>query len=147
MSGTGMWTKQLTSDGRAYYYNSAQNRSLWAPPNDPSAIIHEAPFLQAPTAEELEAIRNDEANEMYSAQLLRGTFAPANPSQFNEGPLSAAGAPATAQLAAPIAAGFTAAGSAYGVPAVHPTTQVSAGVNLHASPERYLHSMFVYFVS
>ncbi len=36
----GMWTKQFTSSGKAFYYNSTQNLSVWQPPSD--SVIHEA---------------------------------------------------------------------------------------------------------
>ena len=42
-----MWTKHYTSDGKAYYYNAAQDRSLWHAPKD--SIIHEAVNLVNPT--------------------------------------------------------------------------------------------------
>jgi hypothetical protein len=44
----GMWTKHLTIDGNAYYYNAAKNISVWQPPID--SIIHEAPNLKPPTS-------------------------------------------------------------------------------------------------
>jgi hypothetical protein len=47
-----MWTKHLTSDGRSFYYNAAQNRSLWHPPS--GACVHEAVNIKIPVAEELE---------------------------------------------------------------------------------------------
>lgn len=28
----GMWTKQYTIDGKIFYYNSTQNKSVWHPP-------------------------------------------------------------------------------------------------------------------
>lgn len=41
----GMWTKHIASDGRTFYFNAAQNRSVWQPPHD--AVLHEAPNLSA----------------------------------------------------------------------------------------------------
>lgn len=40
----GMWTKCLTAEGKAFYYNAAQNRSVWVPPSE--AVVHEAPNLK-----------------------------------------------------------------------------------------------------
>lgn len=37
----GMWTKQFTSEGRQFYYNSTLNKSVWHTPAHP-AVIHEA---------------------------------------------------------------------------------------------------------
>lgn len=59
----GMWTKHYTEDGKIFYFNAAQNRSVWTTPFD--AIIHEAPNLQKPT-EKLEAIPNEEENPAIS---------------------------------------------------------------------------------
>jgi hypothetical protein len=42
-----MWTKHLTAEGKAFYFNASQNRSVWVPPSD--SVIHEAPNLQRPT--------------------------------------------------------------------------------------------------
>ena len=39
----GMWTKQLTNEGKIFYYNSSLNKSLWTAPLD--AILHEAENL------------------------------------------------------------------------------------------------------
>lgn len=47
----GIWTKHLSVDGKAYFYNSAQNRSVWIPP--PESIIHEAINMRPPTYIEL----------------------------------------------------------------------------------------------
>jgi hypothetical protein len=47
----GIWTKHFTVDGKVYYYNSAQNRSLWSAP--PDSITHEAPNARPPTYLEL----------------------------------------------------------------------------------------------
>ena len=41
-----MWTKQYTLDGKIYYYNSMQNKSVWYPPI--GSEIHEAINLQYP---------------------------------------------------------------------------------------------------
>lgn len=41
-----MWTKHLTADGKAFYYNASQNRSVWTAPSD--SVVHEAPNLKAP---------------------------------------------------------------------------------------------------
>jgi WW domain len=47
----GLWTKQLTTDNRVFYYNAAQGRSTWDPPID--ATVHVAPQLRAPTLMEM----------------------------------------------------------------------------------------------
>jgi hypothetical protein len=47
----GIWTKHLSVNGKAYFYNSAQNRSVWIPP--PESIIHEAINMKPPTYIEL----------------------------------------------------------------------------------------------
>ena len=47
----GLWTKQLTTDNRVFYYNAAQGRSTWDPPID--ATVHVAPQLRAPTLMEI----------------------------------------------------------------------------------------------
>eukprot|EP00981_Chlorochromonas_danica_P010591 scaffold3290_cov165-Ochromonas_danica.AAC.34 len=44
----GMWTKHLTADGKAFYYNASQNRSVWTAPSD--SVVHEAPNLKPPGA-------------------------------------------------------------------------------------------------
>ena len=44
-----MWTKQLTVEGRVFYYNSTQNKSQWHPPTSVE-VLHEAPFLSIPQA-------------------------------------------------------------------------------------------------
>mmetsp|Transcript_6500 Transcript_6500/g.5829 ORF Transcript_6500/g.5829 Transcript_6500/m.5829 type:complete len:209 (+) Transcript_6500:54-680(+) len=43
---TGIWTKHLDINGRVYYYNAAQSRSVWFPPKD--AAIHEALNISIP---------------------------------------------------------------------------------------------------
>lgn len=35
-----MWTKQISSDGRIFYYNASKNESVFQPP--PDSIVHEA---------------------------------------------------------------------------------------------------------
>jgi hypothetical protein len=47
----GIWTKHLSIDGKAYFYNAGQNRSLWMPP--PDSIVHEAINMRPPTYMEL----------------------------------------------------------------------------------------------
>ena len=47
----GIWTKQFTVEGKSYYFNAAQNRSLWAPPAD--SEVHDAAGLKIPTYLEL----------------------------------------------------------------------------------------------
>lgn len=47
----GIWTKHLSIDGKAYFYNAGQNRSLWMPP--PDSIVHEAINIRPPTYMEL----------------------------------------------------------------------------------------------
>lgn len=42
----GMWTKHFTLEGKEFYFNASQNRSLWTPPSD--SIIHRAPNLKPP---------------------------------------------------------------------------------------------------
>ena len=42
-----MWTKQLTVDGRVFYYNSTHNKSQWHQPS-PVEVLHEAPLLSIP---------------------------------------------------------------------------------------------------
>lgn len=42
-----MWTKQLTVDGRVFYYNSTHNKSQWHQPS-PAEVLHEAPHLSIP---------------------------------------------------------------------------------------------------
>lgn len=39
----GMWTKQFTAEGIAYFYNSSLNQSVWQPPDD--GVVHIAPYL------------------------------------------------------------------------------------------------------
>jgi hypothetical protein len=56
----GMWTKQLTVEGKTFYFNAAQQRSEWQPPSD--AIIHEAPQLQPP-AQYAETSKTDDVLE------------------------------------------------------------------------------------
>ena len=41
-----MWTKQYTVDGKIFYYNSTQNKSIWHPPI--GSEIHEAANLLYP---------------------------------------------------------------------------------------------------
>ena len=48
----GIWTKHFTVEGKVYFYNAAQNRSLWSPPRTDS-IIHEAANARPPTYLEL----------------------------------------------------------------------------------------------
>jgi hypothetical protein len=50
----GMWTKQFTKEGKAFYYNAAQNRSVWHPPSD--SVVHEAPQLKIPSDEPLSTL-------------------------------------------------------------------------------------------
>ena len=40
----GMWTKQLSNDGKIFFYNAHMNKSLWTPPSE--AVIYEAPNLK-----------------------------------------------------------------------------------------------------
>lgn len=47
----GIWTKHFSVDGKIYFYNAAQNRSLWVPPAD--SIIHEAINAKPPSYIEL----------------------------------------------------------------------------------------------
>ena len=47
----GIWTKHFSVDGKVYFYNAAQNRSLWVPPTD--SIIHEAVNARPPSYIEL----------------------------------------------------------------------------------------------
>lgn len=47
----GIWTKHFSVDGKIYFYNAAQNRSVWVPPAD--SIIHEAINAKPPTYIEL----------------------------------------------------------------------------------------------
>lgn len=42
----GMWTKQLSNDGRVFYYNAHINKSVWNTPNE--AVLYEAPNLKKP---------------------------------------------------------------------------------------------------
>jgi hypothetical protein len=42
----GMWTKHFTPEGKPFYFNAAQSRSVWRSP--PDSIIHEAPNLKKP---------------------------------------------------------------------------------------------------
>lgn len=51
-----MWTKQLSSDGKIFFYNAHLNKSLWTPPSE--AVIYEAPSLKTvnQAREELESI-------------------------------------------------------------------------------------------
>ena len=39
----GMWTKQLTAEGLAFFYNSSLDQSVWHPPED--RVVHIAPYL------------------------------------------------------------------------------------------------------
>ncbi len=39
-----MWTKHLTTEGKVFYFNAAQNRSVWNPP--PESVVHEAPNIK-----------------------------------------------------------------------------------------------------
>lgn len=41
----------MSIDGKAYFYNAGQNRSLWTPP--PDSIVHEAINIRPPTYMEL----------------------------------------------------------------------------------------------
>ncbi len=41
-----MWTKQFTSEGLAYFYNSSLNQSVWHPPDN--GVVHVAPFATYP---------------------------------------------------------------------------------------------------
>ena len=47
----GIWTKHFSVDGKTYYYNAAQNRSLWTPP--PDSVVHEAINIRPPTYVEI----------------------------------------------------------------------------------------------
>ena len=47
----GIWTKHFSVDGKIYFYNAAQNRSVWVPPSD--SIIHEAANARPPSYIEL----------------------------------------------------------------------------------------------
>lgn len=60
----GMWTKQLSSDGKIYFYNAHLNKSLWTPPSE--AVIYEAPSLKTvnQAREELEIIDRAEISSL-----------------------------------------------------------------------------------
>jgi hypothetical protein len=46
----GMWTKQYTSSGVPFFYNSTLNKSLWQlPSNEGGYVVHEAENLKKPT--------------------------------------------------------------------------------------------------
>jgi|EP00596_Hydrurales_sp_CCMP1899_P004262 hypothetical protein len=47
----GIWTKHFSVEGKIFYFNAAQNRSLWIAPQD--SIIHEAVNARPPTYIEL----------------------------------------------------------------------------------------------
>ncbi len=73
-----MWTKQLTAEGKPFYYNSSLNKSLWTPP--PDAIVHEAENLiplhapeQGEISEIVEAIQN-----VPTVPVLQAPALPAN---------------------------------------------------------------------
>ena len=58
----GMWTKQYTTEGKAYYFNATTNQALWQAPSD--STVHEAEKLVNPStlsAEDLEKYKNDKA--------------------------------------------------------------------------------------
>jgi hypothetical protein len=45
----GMWTKQYTSSGVPFFYNSTLNKSLWKPPvSEGGCVVHEAEYLKKP---------------------------------------------------------------------------------------------------
>lgn len=58
----GMWTKQLSSDGKIFFYNAHLNKSLWTPPSE--AVIYEAPSLRTvnQAREELESIERSDVS-------------------------------------------------------------------------------------
>lgn len=45
-----MWTKHLMEEGKAYYFNASQNRSVWNPP--PDSVVHEASKLLRPSEQQ-----------------------------------------------------------------------------------------------
>lgn len=64
----GMWTKQYAADGKAFYFNAAQNRSVWQPP--PDSIVHEAPELYQPTEEDYNRTENEKAMLAFTQQSI-----------------------------------------------------------------------------
>ena len=67
----GIWTKHFSPEGKAYYFNAAENRSVWQPPAN--ANTHEATNLAIPSKEEFRMSHVAQANE-----INHGTFAISN---------------------------------------------------------------------
>jgi hypothetical protein len=63
----GMWTKHFSVEGKIYYFNAAQNRSLWIAPQD--SIVHEAVNARPPTYIELAGASSSygKSNEIVSS--------------------------------------------------------------------------------
>jgi hypothetical protein len=58
-----MWTKQYSSTGKVFYYNSSQNLSMWHAPID--SVVHEALHIKSPTDDT--SIVSDTSSANYTA--------------------------------------------------------------------------------
>jgi hypothetical protein len=81
----GMWTKQYTKEGKTFYYNASQNKSVWTPPMD--SVVHEAPRLKKPEESQEEVLQVQDIaaetdtvlNPLDSIQPLPQAFLPPPP--------------------------------------------------------------------
>lgn len=55
-----MWTKHINKNGRAFYFNSVYDKSVWQPPTD--SLVHEAANLQESCWENAERIRREDTS-------------------------------------------------------------------------------------
>jgi hypothetical protein len=78
----GIWTKHFSVEGKTYYFNAAQNRSLWIAPQD--SIVHEAVNARPPTYIELAGASSSygKSNEILSVGSQE--YAPENYSTNSE---------------------------------------------------------------
>ncbi len=73
-----MWTKQYTIEGKPFYHNITQNRSLWTAP--PDEVVHEAEQLVNPanlSPKSLEKYKNEKAARDLDDILLPPPAVPA----------------------------------------------------------------------
>lgn len=73
----GMWTKQLTVDGRVFYYNSTHNKSQWHQPS-PVEVLHEALHLSIPQ------ISSHSSSDSHSQHKKDEIFSSSSTNECNE---------------------------------------------------------------
>jgi hypothetical protein len=100
----GMWTKQYTKEGKTFYYNAAQNKSVWTPPMD--SIVHEAPYLKKPEESQEEVLQVQDIppetdavlNSHDSIQQLPQAFVPPPPPSAPPTQVVSSNTPSTDEL-------------------------------------------------